>query len=250
MGTCTVPLTKRQQNDTALDVIARAKDGDQQALAELFNTHKKRIYTLCLQMVGDVAEAEDLTQDAFIQAFRKLETFRGDSAFSTWLHRVAVNTVLMKLRRRTPPQVSYDEPISINSNLVPREYGKSDLNLMGVVDRITLARAIKNLPEGYRTIFVLHDVQGYEHGEIARLLNCSTGNSKSQLHKARLKIREFLLAERTAPAPVRRARGSRAHGARVVPIAQPPVEEGSETAAPDLGWSPLNVFELCERQTG
>lgn len=176
------------------DLIERAKDGNEAAFAELFTAHKKRVYALCLQMTGDVADAEDLTQDAFIQVFRKLATFRGDSAFSTWLYRVAVNTVLMKLRRRQPRQVSLDEPVNLDSSLVPREYGKNDNHLLGAVDRIALVRAIKELPDGYRTVFVLHDVEGYDHREIARLLRCSTGNSKSQLHKARLKIREMLLA--------------------------------------------------------
>jgi RNA polymerase sigma-70 factor (ECF subfamily) len=186
-----VPTKKREQE---LEIVARARQGDEQAFAALFEAHKKRVYALCLRMTGDVADAEDLTQDAFVQVFRKIAAFRGDSAFSTWLYRVAVNTVLMKLRARKTREISLDEPISLESSSVPREYGGSDLHLQGTVDRIALIRAISDLPRGYREIFILHEVAGYGHQEIARLLHCSTGNTKSQLHKARLKIRESLLA--------------------------------------------------------
>jgi RNA polymerase sigma-70 factor (ECF subfamily) len=163
-------------------------------------------------MTGDIAEAEDLTQDAFIQVFRKIEAFRGDSAFSTWLYRVAVNTVLMKLRKRKTREVSMDEPICLESSSVPREYGGHDPHLQGTIDRIALIRAISELPRGYREIFILHEVAGYGHQEIARLLQCSIGNTKSQLHKARLKIRDFLLAEKkevhTAQQMARRSKAS------------------------------------------
>jgi len=152
-------------------------------------------------VTGDVADAEDLTQDAFIQVFRKLGTFRGDSAFSTWLYRVAVNTVLMSLRRRKPKQVSLDEPVCIDHSMVPRDFGRNDPELSGTVDRIALIRAIKELPEGYRRIFILHEVEGYQHHEIAAMLRCSVGNSKSQLHKAKLKIRELLMLEKDGSVP-------------------------------------------------
>ena len=143
-------------------------------------------------MTNNTAEAEDLTQDAFLQVFRKLQTFRGDSALSTWLYRIAVNTVLMHFRKKALRQVSLDEPYSQDAKMVRREYGSKDDRLTGSVDRIALARAIKELPAGYRTIFLLHEVEGYEHQEIAQLLDCSVGNSKSQLHKAKLRIRELL----------------------------------------------------------
>jgi len=143
-------------------------------------------------MTNNTAEAEDLTQDAFLQVFRKLQTFRGDSALSTWLYRIAVNTVLMHFRKKALRQVSLDEPYSQDAKTVRREYGSKDDRLTGSVDRIALARAIKELPAGYRTIFLLHEVEGYEHQEIAQLLDCSVGNSKSQLHKAKLRIRELL----------------------------------------------------------
>jgi RNA polymerase sigma-70 factor (ECF subfamily) len=145
-------------------------------------------------MTKDVADAEDLTQEAFMQVFRSINSFRGDSAFSTWLYRVAVNTVLMKLRRRkSPPVLSLDEPVSSDSPSLKREVGKEDLNLSGAVDRIALRRAIEELPGGCRQIFDLHEVEGYQHHEIAELLQCSIGNSKSQLHKAKMKMRDLLL---------------------------------------------------------
>jgi RNA polymerase sigma-70 factor (ECF subfamily) len=145
-------------------------------------------------MVSNVAEAEDLTQEAFMQLFRKISTFRGESAFSTWLHRLAVNVVLMHLRKRGLDEVSLEqEPDDDSQDSPKKEYGEEDLNLIGTVDRVTLDKAIGGLPPGYRTIFVLHDIEGYEHNEIADLIGCSIGNSKSQLHKARLKLRTLLL---------------------------------------------------------
>jgi RNA polymerase sigma factor (sigma-70 family) len=117
VDTCYLPATRKCKSDSESQLVSRAKNGEEEAFAALFEAHKKRIYTLCWQMVGDVAEVEDLTQEAFIQAFRKLATFRGDSTFSTWLYRIAVNTVLMKLRLRRPQQISYDEPIWVNSSL-------------------------------------------------------------------------------------------------------------------------------------
>jgi RNA polymerase sigma-70 factor (ECF subfamily) len=178
------------------DLIKRAQQGDSSAFATLFDTHKMRIYSLCLRMTNNVAEAEDLTQDAFLQVFRKLASFRGDSALSTWLHRVAVNTVLMHFRKNSPCQVSLDEPYSNHENAKPirREFGNRDGRLENSVTRVALIRAISELPDGYRTIFLMHEVQGYEHREIAELLGCSVGNSKSQLHKAKLRVRGTLVS--------------------------------------------------------
>ena len=175
------------------EVIRRAQEGDADAFAILFHAHKARIYSVCLRMTNNAAEAEDLTQDAFLQVFRKIATFRGDSAFSTWLHRIAVNTVLMHFRKKSLTQVSLDEPYSNSDGAkIRREYGAKDNRLTGCVDRVALNNAIKDLPQGYRTIFVLHEIEGYEHQEIAEMLGCSVGNSKSQLHKAKLRIRELL----------------------------------------------------------
>ena len=191
-------VATRAQLDSEL--IARAQHGDADAFAELFQAHKTRVYSLCLRMTNNTAEAEDLTQEAFLQVFRKLATFRGDSALSTWLYRIAVNTVLMRFRKRTLSQTSLDDPWSKNSDAkpVPREYGTRDHHLAGCIDRIALIQAIRELPHGYRTVFLLHEVEGYEHGEIAEFLGCSTGNSKSQLHKAKMRIRELLANPRDA----------------------------------------------------
>jgi RNA polymerase sigma-70 factor (ECF subfamily) len=143
-------------------------------------------------MTNNTAEAEDLTQEAFMQVFRKLSTFRGDAALSSWLYRIAVNTVLMHFRKKNRRHISLDEAYNNDKHLVRREYGSQDNHLSGCMYRIALTRAIGELPNGYRRIFLLHEVGGYEHQEIADLLDCSIGNSKSQLHKAKRKIREFL----------------------------------------------------------
>ena len=147
-------------------------------------------------MTGDTAEAEDLSQEAFLQLFRKIGTFRGESAFSTWLHRLVVNVVLMHLRKRGIAQVPLEDVDTSQEEPVKREYGDNDKRLIGSVDRIGLDRAIAGLPPGYRAVFVLHDVEGYEHNEIAQIMNYSIGNSKSQLHKARLKLRDYLREHR------------------------------------------------------
>jgi RNA polymerase sigma-70 factor, ECF subfamily len=180
------------RSDTDLELVRRAQDGDAEAFAALFHAHKARVYSICVRMTNNTAQAEDRTQDAFLQVFRKLSTFKGNSALSTWLYRIAVNTVLMHFRKKALKQISLDEPSSHDVKQVRREYGSRDGRLSGSVDRITLTRAIKDLPAGYRRIFLLHEVEGYEHQEIAKLLECSVGNSKSQLHKAKLRIREFL----------------------------------------------------------
>ena len=179
------------------DVLSRAQAGDHHAFAQIYALHKRRIYSLCLRMVGNVAEAEDLTQEAFLQLHRKIATFRGDSAFSTWLHRLAINVVLMHLRKKGLSLISLDEAMEPTPEEGPgRSFGAPDLSLAGSIDRLALERAISDLPAGYRLIFVLHDIEGYEHNEIAAMLDCSIGNSKSQLHKARLKLRD---AMRTFP---------------------------------------------------
>ena len=185
-------LNSTVRSTTELEFVRRAQRGDSEAFNALFHAHKAKIYSICLRMTNNTAQAEDLTQDAFLQVFRKLSTFGGNSALSTWLFRIAVNTVLMHFRKKSLTLVSLDETSSHNSTLVHREHGSRDDRLAESVDRITLARAITDLPPGYRTIFLLHEVQGYEHQEIAKILDCSVGNSKSQLHKAKLRLRKFL----------------------------------------------------------
>jgi RNA polymerase sigma-70 factor (ECF subfamily) len=202
-----VPGRQEAQRESEHSLVQRAQSGDEHAFASLFQLHKKRVYSVCLLMTKDLAEAEDLTQEAFLQVFRSVRSFRGDSAFSTWLYRVAVNTVLMKIRRRkAPPVLSLDEPVSSESPSVRRDVGKADPHLSGAIDRIALRRAMSELPDGCRKIFVLHEVEGYQHNEIAQMLDCSVGNSKSQLHKAKMKMRDLLFPKRRVlrrPAPSR-----------------------------------------------
>jgi RNA polymerase sigma-70 factor (ECF subfamily) len=175
------------------EAIARAQRGDAEAFERLYQLHKRRVYSLCLRMTSNTSEAEDLTQEAFLQLFRKISTFRGESAFSTWLHRLSVNVVLMHLRRKGLPVTSLEEATEPDEEEGPKkDFGGPDTLLAGSVDRVNLERAIERLPRGYRMIFLLHDVEGYEHNEIAEMLGCSVGNSKSQLHKARLKMRDLL----------------------------------------------------------
>ena len=182
------------------EAIERAKQGDADAFEALYDLHKRRVYSLCLRMTANAAEAEDLTQEAFLQLFRKIGTFRGESAFSTWLHRMAVNVVLMRLRKKNLPVVPLDDPLETEEESSKKEPGAPDQKLAGSVDRMQIQRAVDALPPGYRTIFVLHDVHGYEHNEIADLVGCSIGNSKSQLHKARMKLRDLLKTSRAAKA--------------------------------------------------
>ena len=194
--TGTVARTRRSE-DIELpeaEAIQRAQRGDAEAFERLYRLHSRRVYSVVLRMVGNTAEAEDLTQEAFLQLFRKIHTFRGDSAFSTWLHRLAVNVVLMKLRKKSLPLTSLDETMEPDDeNSGPKtEIGGPDQTLAGSIDRVNLERAVEQLPPGYRAVFLLHDVQGFEHNEIATLMECSIGNSKSQLHKARTRLREIL----------------------------------------------------------
>jgi RNA polymerase sigma-70 factor (ECF subfamily) len=187
---------------TEAEAIRRAQEGNSAAFEYLYQLHGRRVYALCLRMVGNPADAEDLMQEAFLQLFRKIGTFRGESAFSTWLHRMTVNVVLMRLRKKSLPTDSLEESMESDpeSSGPKRDIGAADLHLSGAVDRVNLERSIEKLPPGYRTVFVLHDIQGYEHNEIANIMGCSVGNSKSQLHKARTRLRELLQEEMRAQA--------------------------------------------------
>jgi len=182
------------------ELIERAKQGDAQAFQALYDKHKRRVYSLCLRMTANTAEAEDLTQEAFLQLYRKIGTFRGESAFSTWLHRLSVNVVLMQLRKKSLPVVSLEETTQGEDDTPKKDFGAEDLALAGSIDRLQLQKAVDDLPPGYRMIFVLHDVEGYEHNEIATIVGCSIGNSKSQLHKARMKLRDLLKMNRAEQA--------------------------------------------------
>jgi RNA polymerase sigma-70 factor (ECF subfamily) len=188
--------TRPLKPDTASlqDAIRLAQQGDAAAFETIYQLHSRRVYALCLRMIGDPVEAEDLTQEAFLQLFRKIHTFRGESAFSSWLHRLTANIVLMRFRKKRPVPVSLEEMTRPDDekDRSTFEIGVPDLRLTGLFDRVNLHAALEQLPEGYKSMFILHDVHGYEHNEIADMLGCSVGNSKSQLHKARKRLRELL----------------------------------------------------------
>jgi RNA polymerase sigma-70 factor (ECF subfamily) len=175
---------KRRKPDSASfsEAIRLAQQGDAAAFEFIYKHYCGRVFALCLRMLHDPAEAEDLVQEVFIQLFRKIHTYRGESAFSTWLHRLTANLVLMRLRKKKPVSISLDEITgSEEEDARPhKEIGASDPRLSGLIDRVNLQSAIDQLPAGYRQVFILYDVQGYEHSEIARLLGHSIGNSKSQ----------------------------------------------------------------------
>jgi len=199
-GNLTDPEQRQASDAVEAQLIEKAKQGDAEAFQALYDKHKRRVYSLCLRMTSNTAEAEDLTQEAFLQLYRKIATFRGESAFSTWLHRLSVNVVLMHLRKKNLPVVSLEETTqgSGEEDTPKKDFGVEDISLAGSLDRLQLQRAVEDLPPGYRTIFVLHDVEGYEHNEIAQIVGCSIGNSKSQLHKARMKLRDLLKISRAA----------------------------------------------------
>jgi RNA polymerase sigma-70 factor, ECF subfamily len=175
--------------------IQLAAAGDMTAFEELYSSHHRRVYSLCLRMTRSTAAAEDLTQDVFVQLFRKLKTFRGESSFSTWLHRLTVNQVLMHFRKVA---VRPEETTDDDANPIVIQRGTEKSNSMLLLDHISLNEAIGQLAPGYRAVFILHDVAGYEHQQIGKILGCAVGTSKSQLHKARMKLR-WSLSKRALP---------------------------------------------------
>ena len=174
---------------TDYELAQSASTGSIAAFELLYERHNRRVYSLCLRMTQNASEAEDLAQEVFIQLFRKIGSFRGESAFTTWLHRLTVNQVLMHFRKRG---VRMEQTTEDGETPVQVVAGTENPMQMPVVDRIALDKAISQLPPGYRTVFILHDVEGHEHEEIARMLGCSVGTIKSQLHKARMKLRTLL----------------------------------------------------------
>lgn len=183
-------------NLTEAEAIGQAQQGVPAAFEYLYKAHCRRVYGLCLRIIKNRPEAEDLTQQVFLQLFRKISTFRGESGFSTWLHRVTVNIVLMHMRRKKSAELPAEDLQSHTWNgKSPREHGSSNTSMFGAIERLNLMRAIRKLPSGYKQVFLLHDVIGYEHGEIAGLLGCTAGSSKSQLHKARKRLRQLLQAK-------------------------------------------------------
>jgi RNA polymerase sigma-70 factor (ECF subfamily) len=164
-------------------------EGDRQVFHELYQEHRRRVFSICLRMTQDVSEAEDLTQEVFIHLFRTIGSFRGESAFTTWLHRLTVNHVLMHFRKR---RVRSERTTGNGDLPVQVVAGTSDPKRMRVVDQILLSEVIAQLPEGYREAIILHDVEGLEHSEIAQMRGRSVGTSKSQLHKGRTMLRTLI----------------------------------------------------------
>ena len=164
-------------------------DGDREVFHELYQEHHRRVYSICLRMTQDVSEAEDLAQEVFVHLFRTLGTFRGESAFTTWLHRLTVNHVLMHFRKR---RVRSEQTTGNGDLPVQVVVGTSDPKRMRVVDRILLSEVMAQLPSGYREAIILHDMEGLEHSEIAQIRGRTVGTSKSQLHKGRTMLRALI----------------------------------------------------------
>jgi len=180
---------------TDSEAVALAQSGDESGWNAIYEKHHARVENVCRRMLnGKNEEVEDLTQEVFLQIFRKLNQFRGDAQLSTWIHRITVNTLLMKFRRKAYPEVSLDELAErrvesggLSSEIA--ELAREDTRLSGAVDRIALTRALALMPKGYRTTLVMTQIYGFEHQEAARLLGRTVGNSKSQLHKGKIAMR-------------------------------------------------------------
>ena len=178
---------------TKSDKTRPLTDTDQELFQELYQTHYRRVYSLCLRMTKDISETEDLTQEVFVQLFRTVGSFRGDSAFTTWLHRLTVNHVLMYFRKNKRRLRS--EQLSENGEMLAQ--GAAGNKPTNLVDRILLSEVIAKLPDGYRQALILHDIYGWDHKEIARRNGRTEGTSKSQLHKAKMTLRSLI----TQPTP-------------------------------------------------
>ena len=174
--------------DDSGTAVARAASGDRHAFEHVYRTHLNHVFSLCVRMTGDRARAEELTQDVFVRAWEKLPSFRGESAFSTWLHRLTVNVVLNERRvdgRERSRNVSSDDD---DESAPPAGSTSQPMH----AEKLDLERAIAKLPKGARKVFVLHDVEGFTHEEIGSMLGVTAGGCKAQLHRARLLLREAL----------------------------------------------------------
>lgn len=194
--------------------VQLAAAGDIEAFEQIYRRHHRRVYGLCLRMTRSVPEAEDLTQDVFVQLFRKIGTFRGEASFVTWLHRLTVNEVLMHFRK---PCVRQEQTMDDDSTPIQIMGGTENPAKMSLIDRLSLDEAMAQLAPGYRAVFILHDVEGYEHQQIGQMLGCAIGTSKSQLHKARLKLRRLLRKQTT---PGKSPHHSPAQSLRLEPLPQ------------------------------
>ena len=182
-------------------------------IEEIYEQHRPRVFSWCLRITRNVEDAEDLTQDTFLLLCRKINTYRGEAAFSTWLYRMATNVALMRMRRKTLPQTPIDEILETHKGAInPRQELKtSDRVLAASVVRVDLERMFDQMPSGYRKAFFLHDSEDYSHPEIAELTGWSIGTSKSQLHRARRQLRKLLECGPERASCAGTARGSRAH---------------------------------------
>jgi len=168
------------------DLIARCQAGDVEAFEALYRQHAARLYTLACRMAGSSEDGEDLLQEIFLQAYRKLGSFKGDSAIGTWLYRLALNHCLDYVRSRQAKMNRLTETLDADTSFEPTARRDSP------IARLDLERAVERLPEGCREAFVLHDVEGFDHKEVGKLLGIAEGTSKSQVFKARMKLRSFL----------------------------------------------------------
>ena len=187
-GLSTLPLAMTEASCPAPaqdDVITRAQSGDDRAFERLYRENLGRVYALCLRMTGDRADAEELTQEAFVRAWQKIGSFRGESAFSTWLHRLTVNLVLTEFRTRARRR----ERVSLSDDLTAHD---APARSEAPRERVDLESAIASLPECARHVFVLYEIEGYKHDEIASMMGIASGTTKAQLHRARKLLREVL----------------------------------------------------------
>ena len=169
--------------------VALAASGDRRAFERLYRTHVNRVFTICTRMCGSRVRGEELTQDVFVRAWEKLPQFRGDAQFSTWIHRVAVNIALTDRKNEARSRKRLVEDEAEGGGETPLQ--KASVT-PGYGDRMDITAAMENLPPGARKIFVLHDIEGYKHEEIAEMCGITAGGSKAQLHRARLLLREAL----------------------------------------------------------
>jgi RNA polymerase sigma-70 factor (ECF subfamily) len=183
-------MLKKLEGSALREAIRLVHRGDREAFALIYRSYSELVHRICLRMLRDPAEAEDAAQDVFVRVFLKINTFRGESAFSSWLYRLTTNIALMRLRKKKrswmPPR---ERKLDTDSS---SEIDAPDLHVTDVFCRIDLQAAIDVLPDGYKAAFILHDVHGYGHKEIAEIFGYSVGNSKSQLHKARRRLRKLL----------------------------------------------------------
>jgi RNA polymerase sigma-70 factor (ECF subfamily) len=184
--------------DTDQELTKKVAGGDMAAFEEVYRRHQRLVYGLCLRMTQNATEAEDIAQDVFVHLFRTIGSFRGEAAFTTWLHRLTANRVLMHFRK-----VKSRRDETTDDGTLPERaeefVGGPSAGRAQLLDRVALDRALARLPKGYRTVFILHDIEGYEHEEVARIMGCAPGTSKSQLHKARTRMRKLLKGEGGKP---------------------------------------------------